>query len=340
MLKFDDIKGLPSNVTGAYLYLYSLPRGTSLPSQVALFRATSFWDKTVQWGDLNITGVAEPYYTTPPSKLPTLGTPGFAYSPLPGINTFYGMGITDWYNGWKNGTYANHGIVIYPNDGNNNQFDYFVSSNSMDDGKRPILRLDFTPPVTVPSFKMPLPGNIRWLVTTEVGGHDCKGLYDSAHDGSNYFSIDFSWRNKDMNGNPKYTSENADIPVIAAAGGTIQTFPNDPYNGNRVDVTHGTTGFLTRYAHLKSIAPGINGVTVAQGDLLGYMGTTGTDPNTGLPTSTGVHLHFGVKYNGSGAEATNIRYAVMDGWILKSFQTECLNNDYIRYYTSSNRVYP
>lgn len=125
LLKFDDIKGLPSPVTGAYLYLYSLPRGTSTPSQIALFRATSFWDKTVQWGDLNITGVAEPYYTTPPSKLPTLGVPGFAYSPPPGINTFYGMGITDWYNGWKNGIYANHGIVIYPNDGNNNQFDFF-----------------------------------------------------------------------------------------------------------------------------------------------------------------------------------------------------------------------
>lgn len=217
---------------------------------------------------------------------------------------------------------------------------FFVSSNSTDDGKRPILRLDFTPPVTVPSFRMPLPGNLRWLVTTEIGGYDCNGVYDSAHDGSNYFSIDFSWKNKDVNGNPKYLDPNGNIPVIAAAGGTVQTFPNAPFNGNYVVVTHGATGFTSRYVHLKSIASGINGATVAQGDLLGYMGTTGTDPNTGQPTSNGVHLHFGIRYNDSGAETTNVRYAVVDGWLLKSFQTECSGGIPIRYYTSSNRIYP
>ncbi len=343
LLKFDDIKGLPSNVTNAYLYLYSLPRGTSAASQVALYRATSFWDKTVHWGDLSKNNVAEPYYSTPPSTLPTLGG-GYSYSPSPGINQFYGMWVTDWYNGWKNGTYPNYGVVVYPNDGTNNQFDYFVSSNSTDDGKRPILRLDFTPPVTVPSFKMPLRGNIRWLVTTETGGYDCVGnpvdIYHTDSTG-NYFSVDFSWQNKDVNGNQVYGDPNANpainIPIIAAAGGKVVTATHTSDNGYYVVINHSggtteSTGFTTRYIHMKSLSVAQNN-DVIQGQLLGYMGSEGLG-------STGVHLHFGVRYNGSGLSSSYGQYVVVDGWLMKSFQTECSGGVPIRYYTSSNNSSP
>jgi murein DD-endopeptidase MepM/ murein hydrolase activator NlpD len=63
--------------------------------------------------------------------------------------------------------------------------------------------------------------------------------------------------------------------------------------------------------------------------------------NTGL--SKGVHLHFGVRYNGSGSSTVpELAKVVMDGWLLKSFQTECSVDTTgtpaakIRYYQSSN----
>ncbi|HAT68396.1 MAG: hypothetical protein A2481_01755 [Candidatus Yonathbacteria bacterium RIFOXYC2_FULL_47_9] len=349
LLNFSDLAGLPQQVDNAYVYLYSLPRGGANPSQVALHQATSLWGTSVIWGDPTRSGApAEPY--GPP--LPSLGG-GYAYSPAPGENAWTGMWITPFYNGWKNGTYPNYGLMVYPNDGNNNQFDYFISSDSTNDGGRPILRLDFTPTL---DLKMPLPGNHKWLVTTEIGGYDCKGDYDSAHDDTispttgnplnNYFSIDFSWRNVPDAGATVYTGS-SDIPIIAVAGGKViipadsgPTFPN----GNYVVIDHDydgnlSTGFTTRYIHLKYPSPVPSGQNVAQGDQIGVMGTTGQDAN-GNPTSTGVHLHFGVRYGGSGAKTIpEITKVMMDGWLLKSFQTECLNNDWNRYYRSGNRVY-
>lgn len=345
LLNFNDLEGLPQQADNAYLYLYSLPRGGASPSQVALFRATSSWNTSVVWGNPNQSGYPEPY--APP--LPTLGS-GYAYSPSPGVNVWYPMWITPFYNGWKNGTYQNYGLVIYPNDGNNNQFDYFISSNSSGGGGRPILRLDFTPTLTL---KMPLPGNHQWLATVETGGFDCLGPVqgntpwpDTAHQLSNYFSIDFSWRNIADNGATIYT-ETSNIPVIAAAGGRVVfagTDPNKPDNGYFVVINHSggvdeTTGFTTRYLHLKaSSIVVIKDQIIQQGERLGYMGNTGA--------SNGTHVHFGVRYNNNGASSVlELTKVVMDGLILKGFQTECTvdaNGNPVaknRYYRSGNLVY-
>jgi murein DD-endopeptidase MepM/ murein hydrolase activator NlpD len=59
--------------------------------------------------------------------------------------------------------------------------------------------------------------------------------------------------------------------------------------GNLVVVDHGN-GLSTAYGHMSSIAVS-SGQSVAQGTVLGGMGTTGN--------STGVHLHFEVRVNGS-----------------------------------------
>lgn len=80
-------------------------------------------------------------------------------------------------------------------------------------------------------------------------------------------------------------------PIIASKGGTVTKAEWYGGYGNCVIVYHGN-GISTLYAHMTSIASGIKaGVNVKQGDLLGYVGTTGR--------STGYHLHFGVIYNGS-----------------------------------------
>lgn len=337
-LKFD-LTGLPQNVDQALMYLqeYAIPSPyTTIP--YATCSVTSTWNLSMTW-----------------NTQPSYGT-CYGWYPAPTANTWSGFwlsyqnGSPNWYNQWKNGTLANNGVMLYPQATNNN-FDAFYStlynnyaSDPLADGRRPALYLSFTPTLEI---KMPLKGlqgpeKLSWLVTTEVGGYDCLGHVadgsndpwpDTAHQGSNYFSIDFSWRNKDVNGAQVYASTD-NIPVLAAADGTATVFPNDPFNGNYVVVTHGTTGFETRYLHLKTPIVVANNASVTQGTLLGYMGATGTNA---------IHLHFGVRYNGNGASTVpELAKVVTEGLLLKSYQTECVVDtngvptSRIRYYPSSN----
>lgn len=78
-------------------------------------------------------------------------------------------------------------------------------------------------------------------------------------------------------------------PIHAARGGVviISTYGNS--YGNYVVVDHGD-GYSTLYAHMNSRAVS-EGQTVKQGQVLGYVGTTGS--------STGNHLHFEVRRNGT-----------------------------------------
>ena len=80
-------------------------------------------------------------------------------------------------------------------------------------------------------------------------------------------------------------------PVVAAAQGTVVSAGPAGGYGNLVVLDHGA-GVSTYYAHLASITPNITaGATVWTGQQLGIEGTTGT--------STGNHLHFEVRQNGT-----------------------------------------
>lgn len=59
--------------------------------------------------------------------------------------------------------------------------------------------------------------------------------------------------------------------------------------GNSLTINHGN-GYVTKYGHLHQKLLVRAGQTVKKGDKIGYMGNSGS--------STGVHLHFEVKYNG------------------------------------------
>ena len=78
--------------------------------------------------------------------------------------------------------------------------------------------------------------------------------------------------------------------VTAAAGGTVSiaTHGSTGY-GNYVMLAH-ADGSVTLYGHMSSLAVSV-GQTVKQGDVIGYVGSTGN--------STGPHLHFEVRINGS-----------------------------------------
>ena len=78
-------------------------------------------------------------------------------------------------------------------------------------------------------------------------------------------------------------------PIYASASGTV-TFSggdNSGY-GNYVIIDHGS-GYTTLYGHCSSLVA-VTGQYVNQGDLIGYVGSTGN--------STGPHLHFEIRLNG------------------------------------------
>ena len=73
-------------------------------------------------------------------------------------------------------------------------------------------------------------------------------------------------------------------PVLAVASGTIVRAGWTGGGGNSVYIRH-DNGYETRYLHFSRIAPGIrSGVRVAQGEVIGNVGSTGL--------STGPHLHY------------------------------------------------
>lgn len=322
-----DVVGLPKSVLQAAIWFW--PIGSDAPTTVDFYKVTTSWTTALKWS-------AQPAATFLWNRA----------APVP--NQWYGTDITQQYNAWRSSSTnaSNWGLRLDPKSTNNN-FDTFYSSRYSGDGARPVLGLTFSQPLGMPNFKMPLPGGYRWLVTTEVGGYDClardaKYWPDTTHQGNNYFSIDFSPRNTGVNGGASYPG--SDIPVLAAEGGTVIDFGggNTDSRGYYITIDHGS-GYQTRYLHLKQQAARKNGTPfvknssiVGRGDQLGIMGNTGTQ-------TTAKHLHINFWYNKYGRSTdNNLTYVVMDNWLLKSFQTECLVNsnglptDYKRYYLSSN----
>lgn len=77
-------------------------------------------------------------------------------------------------------------------------------------------------------------------------------------------------------------------PILATADGVVLRAEYAGAYGNMVDVAH-ADGFVTRYAHLKTIQVQVNDV-VKRHDPLGSLGNTGR--------STGPHLHYEVIFKG------------------------------------------
>lgn len=86
----------------------------------------------------------------------------------------------------------------------------------------------------------------------------------------------------------------AGTPIYAAADGVVSTTAHWSY-GTCVKISH-SPSLVTIYGHMSARAAGItNGVFVTQGQLIGYVGSTGN--------STGNHLHFEVNVNGTPVSA-------------------------------------
>lgn len=78
--------------------------------------------------------------------------------------------------------------------------------------------------------------------------------------------------------------------IYAGGDGVVQVAKYNGAYGNYIKIRHNSE-FSTAYGHMNSIAKGIRpGVRVTQGQLIGYVGSTGR--------STGPHLHYEVIQNG------------------------------------------
>ena len=84
-------------------------------------------------------------------------------------------------------------------------------------------------------------------------------------------------------------------PIYASRGGKVTYATYDSSSGYYVSINH-LDGFTTKYLHMTHyiVSPG---QYVAAGQVIGYVGSTGT--------STGPHLHFSVYYNGSAVNPAN-----------------------------------
>ncbi len=79
-------------------------------------------------------------------------------------------------------------------------------------------------------------------------------------------------------------------PIMAAGIGTVERASRYGSFGKYIRIRH-SDGYKTAYAHLNGYARGIkSGARVRQGQIIGYVGTTGR--------STGPHLHYEVHKNG------------------------------------------
>jgi len=88
-------------------------------------------------------------------------------------------------------------------------------------------------------------------------------------------------------------------PVYASGDAIVRRAQWVSGYGRFVELQH-VNGYTTRYAHMNRIAAGMApGVRVRQGQIIGYVGTTGN--------STGNHLHFEVRINNNPVDPLSIQ---------------------------------
>ena len=106
-------------------------------------------------------------------------------------------------------------------------------------------------------------------------------------------------------------------PILAAGNGVVERAGPSSGYGNFTLIKH-TNGYETAYGHQTAFAKGIApGVSVRQGQIIGYVGSTGL--------STGPHLHFEIRVNGQPVDPLRIRLPrgrVLEGDYLASFERE------------------
>jgi murein DD-endopeptidase MepM/ murein hydrolase activator NlpD len=107
-------------------------------------------------------------------------------------------------------------------------------------------------------------------------------------------------------------------PIIAVGNGTVEKAGWDSGGyGNQTLIRH-ANGYVSSYNHQSAIAKGVReGAKVSQGQVIGYVGTTGE--------STGAHLHYELIVNGTKVDPMKVRLPggkSLEGQALTRFEDE------------------
>lgn len=106
-------------------------------------------------------------------------------------------------------------------------------------------------------------------------------------------------------------------PIIAAGNGVVEKAGWSNGYGNQTLIRH-ANGYVSSYSHQNAIARGITpGAKVRQGQVIGYVGSTGL--------STGPHLHYELIVNGTKVDPMRIRLPdnkALSGKELEAFTRE------------------
>lgn len=112
-------------------------------------------------------------------------------------------------------------------------------------------------------------------------------------------------------------SDSVGTPIFAAGNGTVIYADWKSGYGRHTEIQH-ANGYVTTYSHQSGFAKGMRvGQQVRQGQVIGYLGSSGL--------STGPHLHYEVKINGSFVDPMRIklpRGRALDGKFLAEFRKE------------------
>lgn len=104
-------------------------------------------------------------------------------------------------------------------------------------------------------------------------------------------------------------------PIFAAGTGVVETAKYNGSYGRFILLRH-SQRTETAYAHLHRFAKGIHlGARVSQGDVIGYVGSTGR--------STGPHLHYEVRIDKKQVNPLKVSMPVgrsLNGNVLKQFE--------------------
>ena len=114
-------------------------------------------------------------------------------------------------------------------------------------------------------------------------------------------------------------------PIMASGNGVIKKAGWCGGGGNCVVIKHNST-YQTVYAHMSKFASGIrSGVRVKQGQIIGYVGSTGK--------STGPHLHYEVIVNGKKINSQTLKLPsgkTLKGDERKVFETKKIKLDVLK----------
>lgn len=109
-------------------------------------------------------------------------------------------------------------------------------------------------------------------------------------------------------------------PIYAAGDGIVESAGFKGSYGNYVRLRHNNE-YSTAYAHMSAVGKGVAaGKRVRQGDIIGYVGSTGR--------STGPHLHYEIMRRGKQISPVGVKFPngnILAGADLRRFQSERAN---------------